>query len=67
MKKTGIAMKIKLGLKRKEKNNMIPKLWCFIFGHKIREWVVIEMNQYRQSINGYWKWLKKCPRCGAKL
>ena len=46
---------------------MISRIVCFIWGHKIREFITDELNEFRQPVKGHWVWLKRCTRCGAKL
>ena len=45
---------------------MIAKLWCWLFGCKIRE------KEYTGEVhNGFdmyrWSYLDRCPRCGKKI
>ena len=50
---------------------MIPKIICFIFGHKIRE--KRKFNYRGWDGSGYtlfsweWEYYYKCPRCDVEL
>lgn len=54
---------------------MIPKLICFLFGHRRREKMyhgIIPGTErldplHRPSLSYEWKYLKFCPRCGKEI
>lgn len=54
---------------------MIPKIICFLFGHKIREKAYTGETYQTANLLGMpfsvslykWSYLEKCPRCGKKL
>ena len=54
---------------------MIKKMWCFIWGHRIREkamtgntMTVINLAGMETTVSLYvWNYNDICPRCGKKL